>query len=241
MKKLILVLACLVPIITFAQNISEGEYFFDSDPGYGKGIAFTFTGDSAIEFTENISLAGVQPGFHIFYYRLKDDINGWGQTFHQPLYRYAKPKISELYYSFDDDQVETLVNINPDSLMIDRSLKLDISALDSGKHNVHFRVKNEVGMYSKTWTDSFSIHSSTAIQNVQDAEHFELYPNPVKDLLYINSSSVVEEIRAFDQNGKLVYKGNQTNKLDLSTWKSGLYLIHLKSGLGQEIHLIIKE
>ena len=53
---------------------------------------------------------------------------------------------------------------------------------------------------------------------------FSVYPNPVKDLLYINGVNN-ESIRLYDASGRLVMKEICNGKLNLSGLESGLYAI----------------
>lgn len=59
-----------------------------------------------------------------------------------------------------------------------------------------------------------------------------LYPNPVKDLLHVQSSKECNmELRIYDLRGSLVYSetSNSSFTADLSHFKSGLYMVELIS------------
>ena len=60
-----------------SQEILEAEYFFDSDPGVNNGVSLSITTGDTIEFAENISTTGLNPGFHLLYIRVKDANNSW--------------------------------------------------------------------------------------------------------------------------------------------------------------------
>lgn len=59
-----------------------------------------------------------------------------------------------------------------------------------------------------------------------------IYPNPVSNLLYIeNDESEYQEITLIDQIGKEIYKetiNQNTTKIDMTNWKSGLYVLKIE-------------
>ena len=61
-----------------ATDITDAEYFVDSDPGVGNGLAvnFTETGSSQ-NFTAPISSLNLANGEHIFYIRVKNSAGEW--------------------------------------------------------------------------------------------------------------------------------------------------------------------
>jgi hypothetical protein len=71
-----------IAINTFSQNIIEGEYFIDSDPGFGAATGFLimipdsdFTQAITIPFT---SFSG--PGYHNLFLRTRDSNGNWSHT-----------------------------------------------------------------------------------------------------------------------------------------------------------------
>jgi hypothetical protein len=67
-------------------------------------------------------------------------------------------------------------------------------------------------------------------------ESVELYPNPVKDELNISCDYNILEIEVFDALNRLVYeqKSNSKNiKLNVSTYKSGTYILSVKTDKGK--------
>ncbi len=67
-------------------------------------------------------------------------------------------------------------------------------------------------------------------------ESVELYPNPARDELNISSDYNITEIKVFDALNRLVYeqKSNSKNlKLNVSTYKSGTYILRVKTDKGK--------
>ncbi len=71
-----------------------------------------------------------------------------------------------------------------------------------------------------------------------------IYPNPVKDVVTINSASKIENIKIFDFAGKLVYNidvNASKKEINLSKLQTGTYTVNIKSELGIETTKIIKK
>ena len=75
------------------QNIIYVEYFWDTDPGYGKGTPLPFTKGQEVNI-ENaaVSAAGLTAGDHQLFVRAYGD-NGWAPTISQTVY--VEPDVSE--------------------------------------------------------------------------------------------------------------------------------------------------
>ena len=70
-------------------------------------------------------------------------------------------------------------------------------------------------------------------------------PNPVKDIITINSSTGFDTVKVFNQLGQLVIKSNSKsmddNRLDLSSLNPGMYLIQINADNKSKTVKIIKE
>lgn len=63
--------------------------------------------------------------------------------------------------------------------------------------------------------------------------NFQIFPNPTKDFIKINSENNIQEVYIFDNQGRvLIYKNNlESNSiLDLSSLNSGVYFIRIFDG-----------
>ena len=54
-----------------------------------------------------------------------------------------------------------------------------------------------------------------------------VYPNPIKSLLTVESKSRIGDLKLFSLEGKLIENSN-TNKMDLSRYSSGNYLLEVR-------------
>jgi len=67
------------------------------------------------------------------------------------------------------------------------------------------------------------------------------YPNPVKDILYINSNAVVESVMIYDTVGKLIIKQtNTTGGIDVSELRNGTYIIKIQTNTNITTQKIVK-
>ena len=75
------------------------------------------------------------------------------------------------------------------------------------------------------------------------AENFSVYPNPVQDVLNINTTSVVDTINVYDVLGKLVLQSQPdavSPSIDMSTLASGAYLVQVTIDNASKTVKIIK-
>ena len=62
-----------------SQSITAAEYFIDTDPGKGNGVAITVsTPGDIVNFTASIPTASLSTGFHFAAIRVKDANGVWG-------------------------------------------------------------------------------------------------------------------------------------------------------------------
>lgn len=92
--------------------------------------------------------------------------------------------------------------------------------------------------------DDFRI-GEKIITDIEDEIHstFDIYPNPSKGMIYINTDKSILSCEIFDISGKLIKKYNtiENNSLDLTDMNNGVYIIktHTESGI-QNNRLIIE-
>ena len=75
-------------------------------------------------------------------------------------------------------------------------------------------------------------------------KNFKVYPNPVKDILFIEGNTPIEQVEIINQIGQnmLEIKNSATNsELDLTKLSAGIYFVKLTSDSKSEIHQIIKK
>lgn len=92
---------------TAAKNIiTGGEYFFDTDPGFGNATSIIVSpNDSSIMQNFTATVTGLQPGYHKLYGRFKDLYGDWSQTFRRNIevIKSDSSYITVAEYFFDTD------------------------------------------------------------------------------------------------------------------------------------------
>lgn len=72
---------------------------------------------------------------------------------------------------------------------------------------------------------------ATAVEQFEISDNYRIFPNPATDLVYIESAAKINSIQLFQLNGTCVFRdsGNSvySTKIDVSTYPSGIYFLHL--------------
>jgi hypothetical protein len=155
------------PVADFepTPQLTQAEYFFDTDPGVGEGIAIDITQEVNVNFVENISVDGLAPGFHTLFVRFINEKGIWslyeGRTFNiQPSIELEPAtQLTQAEYFFDTDPgfgQGTAITFEPDSVFDQESLILT-SELPNGYHTLFIRFKNDRGVWGMTEYGNFSI------------------------------------------------------------------------------------
>lgn len=82
-------------------------------------------------------------------------------------------------------------------------------------------------------------YNNTSLDEQKTEHLINVFPNPVNEFLYINSSVPISKIEIFDYQGKQIFEsntGNQFhNKVDFSEFSNGIYLYRLSDKNGCKI------
>ena len=248
MKKLTLTLwISLSAIIATSQNnITELEYFFDTDPGTGNATKIDLNDAEIVNQTLAFPINNLTYGMHMLHVRYKDNLNRWGlyarQTFFIGDFVLGNT-ITEAEYFIDVDP--GVGNATPIAIiqgeLVDESLSIPIpSNLSAGDHVLHIRVKSSNGNWSLYARPQFT---STLTNDDVVLESFKMYPNPVKDVLHFSiQNNTIEQVKLVDINGRVLMEATDTiEQLNVSKLPNGLYLLQIKTPLGSISKKIIKE
>ncbi|SDH27745.1 T9SS type A sorting domain-containing protein [Winogradskyella thalassocola] len=92
-------------------------------------------------------------------------------------------------------------------------------------------------------TNTYSTEIVSERLNIDDVNRndIQIYPNPVKDILRIKGTSSIQSISMYTLSGQLLLEQREnTNELDLSPLKDGIYILNLKTHFGEINKQIIK-
>jgi hypothetical protein len=138
------------------STITRLEYFYDSDPGEGRGTQVTIPPGTGMDTIITLDVAALPVGPHQVYFRCGNDRGRWSSL--QSRYVYRLPQyvqdeqspITRLEYFYDTDPGEGHGFDVPitDSEMIDLSLTLNTETLPVGPHQVYFRFADDRSRWS---------------------------------------------------------------------------------------------
>ncbi len=158
-----LIMALLVILIPktnlFAQpNLVKAEYFFDNDPGFGKGTNIPITASTAIiNKTFSANTDTLSTGIHQFYVRVQDALGKWSITNRTFFYKAptvssgSLPNLTNAEYFFNTDPgfgKGSNIPITPGTTLMDKSFSANIDSLPVGVHQLYVRVQDAQGKWS---------------------------------------------------------------------------------------------
>ncbi|MBK6341281.1 MAG: hypothetical protein IPF41_01500 [Flavobacteriales bacterium] len=149
-----------------AAPIASAEYFVDTDPGVGNGVAFALSPGDSTTTAFTIDASALTPGFHRICARHKDADGHWSHILSQSLYIFSAGftnpptgAIAAAEYFVDSDPGVgngiTFAVIPGDSTTT--NLVVDVSALLPGMHRVCVRQKDANGKWGLAFTRSLYI------------------------------------------------------------------------------------
>ncbi|MBN8857500.1 MAG: T9SS type A sorting domain-containing protein [Sphingobacteriales bacterium] len=171
-------------------NITGGEYFIDTDPGFGKGQPVSITPGTDltnVSFNVNISNANIATGFHNLFMRFRDANGRWSQTNVRTFYKEdinttsnTLPNITGGEYFIDNDPGHgkgQSISITPGTDLTNVSFNVNISntSIAAGFHNLYVRFRDANGRWSQANVRSFykeQLTGATALPNVVALEYF---------------------------------------------------------------------
>jgi len=89
--------------------------------------------------------------------------------------------------------------------------------------------------------DVWGVQPGTSVNEIQLDMDTRVYPNPVRNTLYIKSQQQIDYLRVFDLAGRLVYNAevmDTETTLDANQLRAGLYILQMISGKQVKTHKI---
>ncbi len=179
MKTLLLLLkAFMLTMPLYAQKIVGVEYFFNTDPGAGKGIALAVNSGDSVLLSESVSLNGLKSGIHYVYVRSLTDQGIWSPVAAEMFYLAKVNSFESAYivaaeYFFDKDNGEgTGSPINADfSNNAEVQIMIPVEGLSEGFHQLYIRVQKSDGVWSAVEQRQIYVMKSSA-SKITAAEYY---------------------------------------------------------------------
>jgi hypothetical protein len=160
-------------------NVTAVEYFFDTDPGFGKGVlAPGITAGASVAKTFHVALpTGMEQGFHTFYMRARNEEGRWGITQYNQFIKvdkYAASNTVALEWFIDGDPgfgKGVRKDITP-GLSATQNLIIDIDTVSEGVHALYVRAQDVQKRWGVTHSIEFIKIKTEQPANVVAAEWF---------------------------------------------------------------------
>lgn len=160
--QLIILLFCFLGILGFSQSITEVEYYFNTDPGFGNATSVMINSNvGSVTQSYSIPLPSDMEGFNTLYVRVKDADNVWSLYDRSIFYVYPimeeVPEITMAEYFFDTDPglgngtpVPLVSGRNAENTIDDNdfTVGLGTTEISCGIHNFYLRLQNTDGTWS---------------------------------------------------------------------------------------------
>jgi len=164
-----------------AVDVVAAEYFFDTDPGFGSGIAVPVNAGADVDpinFTVDIS--SLSEGFHNVLVRVKDAANRWSVTHMRSFVKASIVDTGHIVvaaeYFFDTDPgfgLGVSVPLTPSDDITNLPVTIDITAMSEGFHQILFRVKDNEGNWSLNHVRSFyKVVTEVSLPVITAVEYF---------------------------------------------------------------------
>lgn len=172
----------ITSLSTSTPQISKAEYYIDTDPGVGNGIAITgITTADSITKSITINPALLSVGMHRLYIRVRNTVGIWSiadsRSFIVTSSNAATvQQINKAEYFIDTDpgvgNGTTITGITTaDS--ITKNLTINMTGLSIGIHRLYVRVRNTSGTWSIADSRGFVVTgSNTTIPQISKAEYY---------------------------------------------------------------------
>ena len=207
-------LFCLLGMSIISSNAAlRGEYWLDSDPGFGSATAFTPSANTSL----TIPTSTIAVGWHLLGMRVKNNSN-WGQTYLYMFYSdsYGLNEISAVEYFIDSDPGignASPAPFNPSSTIVAFTLD-QLDTLPTCYHTLGLRAKRN-GVWSFTYKRQFMNVNAGIKMNVEKVEAW--WDNDTENL--INVPFVIE-------NGEAIISNYI---MDASALSYGAHKLHLRA------------
>ena len=148
-------------------DLSRLEYFFDEDPGYGKGFPLGTPKTGVKSYL--MSFESVKAGVHVLSLRAQDDVGHWSQTLSRPIY-VIEPcgEVTYVEYFFDVDPGEGqgLAVKLPTDISASFAFEVSVEGLSSGSHKLFVRARTSDGRWSELRSAVFEVSSQSGIDGL---------------------------------------------------------------------------
>jgi len=191
-------------------NGTNIEWFFDTDPGVGKGhFEYGSTGKNIIF----LPTEGLTPGAHVISFRAHDKDKNVSPTYTRLIYAAERLEISAMEYFIDTDPGAGKGSpvMNPENSTI--SFSVPTANLAAGTHTLTLRGKNEAtGQWVDLFVSPFTVTGLGGIVSSEWERDFKVIRESERIMLtFIGENPASCQVSVHSLNGSLIYSGTATD------------------------------
>ncbi len=244
-------------------NITQSEYFFDTDPGFGNGNSLAISPSANIsDAIFSINISALTNGTHKFFLRTKDADGKWSITNYLEFTNNQSLPVSWLNFTADAVADNVLLKwmvtneINVEQYTVEHSFNgvtfntIGVVAANqlSSYQFTHVRASvNKINYYRIKQIDKDGKFSYTSVRIIKfDGKSlFVIAPNPAHDFIKITTSENNATLYLFDEKGSKVLTAlltNTTTTIGIEKLAAGLYVAAIiKDGKIIETKKLLKQ
>ena len=145
-------------VMSTGSEVAHVEYFFDNDPGYGKGTVLATSGSPDV--TIEISTGDITPGAHMLYLRSQDTNGNWSSVMAHPIYVFTVLPVAALEFFIDDNDPGEGKAISvpvATATAATAIFDIDTSDLTPGEHTLNIRAMGIDSVWTAVSTRRFMV------------------------------------------------------------------------------------
>lgn len=87
---------------------------------------------------------------------------------------------------------------------------------------------------------SWKAAQTVDVEEIKVHENIQVFPNPTKNMININGGEIID-LEILNLSGAVVFNSSDATKIDMGDFKSGIYLLRIKTKSGLVVKKLIKE
>ena len=233
------------------QTITKAEYFFDTDPGFGKATSLSFNPAKEVDIVINLEVSSLENGIHQLFVRAQDHAGQWttlkSHTFYKGIFSAGTAgDITTMEYYIDSDPGFGSGKKIPftSGKELDLTFNVDLNGLTGDCHDLFIRAQDENESWSFIHQHSFCIYA-TGISELESSNW--IFPNPSNGNfdLYIKGTGSKTIVEIIDMKGQVLFSKTYDSEIisehiSLIEGK-GLYFVKTITGKQIKINKLIIE
>ena len=175
------------------SDVTDLEYYFDNDPGFGNGIHKPITSSLEITSDFTIDLSSLDTGFHMLYIRTMNSNNSWSILSYKPIFLPLTAIASDItsikwYFSgsdADSSEIYSYTNFTASSNITADIIASLIHLTQDNNYQMHMYAKYENGSNSIEQIYPFTLNFiPTNVRISQDNTNMQISWNHVEGTSY---------------------------------------------------------